>query len=535
MGKTANLKRLALLGCLTLTVALNFGARRSVTAQDPLTPQENRGKHIYVQGSSPSGKEIFAYLGDASMEVPGSAMPCANCHGLDGQGKPEAGVTPSNITWEALSKPYGVTHSDGRKHPAYTDRGLEFAITRGTDPAGNKLLSVMPRYVMTREDLTDLVIYLKRLGNDRDPGISQDRIVIGTAGPTRGALTEMGQAIRAVTVAFFDELNSQGGVFNRRFDVKFSETAETPDATRANFERLIKEEKVFAITGAFVAGAEKEVMPLMSQQGVPLIGPLTLYPQTEFPLNRQVFYLLSGIDEQARAMIAFVASKQDLKPHRIAVVFAAGEINSKVVAAIKERSKKEGLGEPLSFDYTSGRFDIAGTVAQLKLKAPGVIFFLGSGADTMSFIDEANKAAWYPAIFLPSANAAKEIFSAPAGFDGKLFFAFPTSPADQSEEGIREFRALAEKYKLPTHHMAVQISTYSSAKILVEAMKRVGRDLSREKLIQALDGLYEYQTGLTPAITYGPNRRIGALGAYLVKVDLRDKKLSPASGWINLN
>lgn len=535
MGKTANLKRLALLGCLALTVAFRFGAQRTATAQDPLTAQENRGKHIYIQGSSPSGKEILAYLGDSSMEVPGSGMPCANCHGLDGQGKYEAGVSPSNITWQALSKPYGVTHADGRKHPAYTERGLELAITRGRDPAGNKLLSVMPRYVMTREDLADLVAYLKRLGQDRDPGISEDKIVIGTAGPTRGPLADMGQAIKAVTTAFFDEINSQGGVFNRRFEVKFLETAETSEATKANFERLINDENVFAITGAFVAGAEKEVIPLMARQGVPLIGPLTLYPQTEFPLNRHVFYLLSGTDDQARAMIAFIASRADLKSNRVAVVSPASEINSKVVAAIKERSKKDGLGDTLTLEYTTGRLDAAATIGQLRLKAPGAVIFLGNAADTMSFIDEANKTAWYPAIFFPTAGAAKEIFSAPVGFDGKLFFSFPTSPADQTAEGIQEFRALAEKYQLPAQHMAVQISTYSSAKILVEAMKRAGKDLSREKLIQALDGFYEYKTGLTPAITYGPNRRIGALGAYVVTVDLKDKKLSPASGWINLN
>jgi len=528
-------KWLSLMICLALVVVLDYGGRVAATAQDPLTLQENRGKQIYVNGASSSGKEIRAYLGDSSMEVPGSTVACANCHGLDGQGKPEAGVTPSNITWEALTKPYGVTHSDGRKHPPYTARGLELAITRGTDPAGNKLLGVMPRYVMTRDDLADLVLYLKRLGTDRDPGISENKIVIGTAGPTHGALAEMGQAIKAVTIAFFDELNSQGGVFNRRFEVRFLETAETPAATRANFERLIKEERVFALTGAFVAGAEKEVIPLMAEQGVPLIGPLTLYPQTEFPLNRQVFYLLSGTDEQARAMIAFIAKKPEIREQQIAVVFPGTEINSKVVAAIKERSKKDGLREPQSYEYEVGRFNAAQTIGQLKQRSPGLVFLLANSTDTMSFMNEAEKVSWFPTIFLPTANAAKEIFGAPAGFDGKLFFSFPTSPADQSAEGIREFRVLAEKYKLPTTHLAVQISTYSSAKILVEAMKRVGKDLSREKLIEALDGLYEYKTGLTPAITYGPNRRIGALGAYLVTVDLKDKKLSPASGWINLN
>jgi hypothetical protein len=59
--------------------------------------------------------------------------------------------------------------------------------------------------------------------------------------------------------------------------------------------------------------------------------------------------------------------------------------------------------------------------------------------------------------------------------------------------------------------------------------------LSRERLIQALEGFYNYQTGLTPPITYGPNRRIGAMGAYIVMVDLKEKKFVPVSGWVAIN
>ena len=59
-----------------------------------------------------------------------------------------------------------------------------------------------------------------------------------------------------------------------------------------------------------------------------------------------------------------------------------------------------------------------------------------------------------------------------------------------------------------------------------------GKDLSRERLITTLEGLYEYETGLIPRITFGPNRRIGALGAYIVTID-PEKKLFPASvEWI---
>ncbi|HEV7902496.1 MAG TPA: hypothetical protein VGO96_01540, partial [Pyrinomonadaceae bacterium] len=54
-----------------------------------LTAQEKRGKEVYLRGTSASGQEIMAYLGEASLEVPASTMTCAGCHGFDGQGKPE--------------------------------------------------------------------------------------------------------------------------------------------------------------------------------------------------------------------------------------------------------------------------------------------------------------------------------------------------------------------------------------------------------------------------------------------------------------
>src|SRR6266481_7129611 len=264
-------QRLLLLAMLALPIALSGITWPAALAQGPLTSPESRGKQIYVLGTSRSGRAILAYVGESSLEMPGTSMACANCHALDGRGKPEGSISPSDITSESLTKPYGVTHPDGRKHPAYNERALEVAITRGTDPAGNRLLNVMPRYNMSREDLTDLTAYLGRLGRDRDPGVSENKIVIGAAVPVKGPLAEMGQAINAVISAFFDDLNSQGGIFSRRIELKFVETGETAALTRANVERLLRDEQVFAMTGSFIAGAEKEIAPLMAQTEVPLI------------------------------------------------------------------------------------------------------------------------------------------------------------------------------------------------------------------------------------------------------------------------
>ena len=534
LNMPARLRCLVSLEYLAIGFALICSSWTIAIAQGPLTLPELRGKHIYQHGTSSSGNKILAYLGDSSLEVPGSLMACATCHGLDGRGKPEGGVDPSNITWAMLTKPYGLTHADGRMHPHYTEHALELAITRGKDPAGNKLLSVMPRYAMSREDLTNLLGYLKRLDQDRDPGITDSKIVIGTLAPTEGAMDGLGQAVKAVTAAFFDELNSQGGIYGRRFELKCVETVGPPEATRANIERLFRDEQIFAITGGSIAGSEKELVPLMAQQEIPLIGPLTLYPQIEHPLNRQVFYLLPGTDELARALIDFASHNATLNNRRVIVVRSQSEINTSILAAVKDEIKKDRLSAPLVYDYPPGRFDAAKIIGQIGRSGRDAIFFLGDSEEALAFMQEAETLGWFPYMLLPRASGA-DLFVAPAGFNGKVYLSFPTSPADQSDEGMKEFGALAEKYKFPPHHLAAQILAFSAAKVLVEALTRAGKDLSRENLIQALEGLYEYRTGLTPAITFGPNRRIGAMGAYVVTLDLKEKQFLPVSGWIDID
>jgi ABC-type branched-subunit amino acid transport system substrate-binding protein len=527
--------------CLGLLAGLSMAlqpARRVLAGapfQSALTPQEKRGKQIYVQGTSSSGVEILAYLGDASIEVPGSTMACANCHGLTGAGKPEGGVVPSNLTWEALTKPYGITHASGRKHPPYTERALELALTRGVDPAGNKLLNVMPRYQMSREDMADLIAYLKRLGKDIDPGVSESRIVIGTVLPARSDLAGISQAIKAVTTAYFDELNSQGGIYNRKIELKFIETAETTQATSAKVKRFVQDEQVFAMTGSFTAGADKELATLMQELEVPLVGPLTLYPQVGHPLNRHVFYLLSGMDGQARSLVNFASQKLTDGKASVALVYPENELSTVVLEAIKDQCQKKSCGALETYSYQSAHFDAPASARKLSQSGRNMVFFLGTAEERLALMKEADKLGWSPLLYLPGVAVGKDVFEAPPSFNRKIFLSFPTSPDDQTAEGIGEFRALATKYKLPATHLAIQLSVYGAAKILVEGLKRTGKDLSREKLVENLEGLYQYATGVTPLVTFGPNRRIGAMGAYVITIDLEKKQFVPASAWVNAN
>jgi ABC-type branched-subunit amino acid transport system substrate-binding protein len=206
-----------------------------------------------------------------------------------------------------------------------------------------------------------------------------------------------------------------------------------------------------------------------------------------------------------------------------------------VVESVKSQAQKEGLRVGEVLEYTGGSFDAVATVKKFKDANASAVLFLGSTSDLAALMAEAEKANWFPQILLQSGGVSGSVFNAPAGFDNRVFFTLPSAPTDQTSEGLAEYRLLAEKYKLPQKHLGAQVSAFAATKLLIEALKRAGKDVSRERLIQMLEGFYEYKTGLTPPITWGPNRRIGAMGAYVVRVDLKEKKFVPASGWIGIN
>ncbi|HYP29743.1 MAG TPA: ABC transporter substrate-binding protein [Blastocatellia bacterium] len=522
--------KLAVLSLIALSGAAQLAglARAETPAPPGLTAQEKRGKEIYTRGSSPGGREITARLGDGSVVVPATVMPCANCHGLDGAGKPEGGVIPPDLTWEALTKPYGAPSASGRERPPYTDRLLEDAITRGIDPAGNKLLAAMPRYAMSPEDLSDLMSYLKRIGKDADAGIAHTSIRVGTVLPPKGPMSEMGRAMNAVMSAYFDQVNRQGGIYNRRIDFHSVESAQTPEATAIGVKAFAEREGIFAMVGAFIAGADREITSSLEKDEVPLIGPWTLYPQTNFPLNRRVFYLLSGLAEQSLALANFAAQDVSGPDPGIAVVYSDADAGA--ASAIAEQCKSFGWNSVTLYKYSHARLDGATLARSLIGQNARAVFFLGKAQELKSIFQEGGDVNWTPKIYMPGSFAGKEIFELPERLSGNIFLSFPTVPQDQTEAGLEEYRALAGQYSLPSGYQASQLLAYCAAKTFVHALKLAGRDLSRERLVLALENLSEFRTGLIPPITYGPNRRVGASGSYVVVVNLQKKNFTQLGG-----
>ena len=501
--------------------------------QPKLSPEEKRGKAFYLRGESSTGQELTAMVGE--IDVPASTMTCAGCHGARGEGRTEGGVTAGNLTWSYLTKPYGHADESGRKHPAFSEGSFIRTLTAGLDPGGNKVSVAMPMYRMPQPDMANLIAYLKRIELDTDPGLTERSIVVGTLLPEKGALTGLAQSMGDVLQAYFAEVNSRGGIYNRKIELRVMNGDAT--ATVANMKHLIEDEQVFAIVSGLIAGADTGVAALSQEREVPFVGPFTLLPQRGLPLNRYVFYLLPGLKEQARTLVTFAAKKTDPKKSRVAIICPDADFSRQIAASIEDQGKKLGWNPVAGIYYPPReKFNATRYVTELKQQGIDTVFLLGSGADAGDLFKDAEAASWTPSVYLLGSLVGRDITERiPVKMKDKIFLAFPTIPADITPVGAAEYSELLEKNKLGSGHAAAQASAIAAAKILVHGLELAGKDLSRERLVTVLEGLYEFDTGLMPKITFGPNRRIGVLGAYIVTID-PEKKLFPATvEWISVD
>lgn len=529
---------LSLLAALCVSVIASAQTTQQKPVADPspqeraLTPAERRGRALYFRGETSSKREVTAMIGD--VDVPATTVNCAGCHGRRGEGKTEGGVTAGNLTWNNLIKPYGHTHPNGRKHGPFSESSFAMAVVRGVDPSGNNLVVAMPRYRLSIEDMSDLIAYIKRLEFDRDPGLTAESIDVGVPLPTNAALAETGQAIRQIITAYFDDLNAQGGIYNRKIKLHFTDPGATDTAT--GLRALMGGNQVFAFVGGLSAGADKQIASLARDEEIPFIGPATLLPQVDLPPNRYVFYLLPGVREQATALVNFADQQFGLKKQRSAIIFPTTELPSAAGEAAFERAKQAGGAETVKVPYASGSFDATKLAQQLKTDGTTAVFIFGTGDEVEKFIQAANALQWTPYVFSLGVLASRDLAkSLPASFTMRVFLSFPTVPGDVKTLGIAEYGSLVEKHKLQTKHTGAQLAALAAAKVFVEALKRAGADLSREQLITALESLYDYETELTPKLIFGPNRRVGAAGAYVITVDTEKKEFVSASGWVTAN
>jgi ABC-type branched-subunit amino acid transport system substrate-binding protein/mono/diheme cytochrome c family protein len=447
----------------------------SLIAAPKLTQQEARGKQIYLHGESPNGKPITALMGGEGVEVPATIVPCASCHGADARGKSEGGVRPSNLRWDVLTKPYAAAGE--RTHPPYTRTSIKRAITMGVDPASNKLQPAMPRYRMSLAQMDDLIAYLQKLPQDSDPGLTDDAVRIGVITSTPAA--------RIPVESYIARINRAGGIFGRKIELRF---------TSALTQTFIDTDQPFALAASSLIGNEEESESRVDRNQLPTIAAIAI----RTPKSRYSFHLLAGIREQTIALAQYAIKRGAT---RTVIVSPDEQPWRDIAAEVIAETRLPGCQVAELPTCVASTISATGQPGN-----PATSFIVLGPASLQRELLRSSNAL----ILIPGAIAAS-LDDLPANLDHRAAIAVPLIPSDATPTGLAELHALGTNSTSPSI-----TGTFVSLQLLIESLRRAGRDLGREKLIDTMEGLYDLESGLTPKITFGPNRHTGTNIAHIL-------------------
>ncbi|WP_437499735.1 cytochrome c/ABC transporter substrate-binding protein [Sorangium sp. So ce1099] len=504
------------------------------TACAELSPAALRGRRIFHHGALASGEPVEGRLGEGGAALRGKAAACAGCHGRSGDGAAEGGVAAPPLTPEQL-------FSTDRPGGPYTAEALAAAVREGRTPSARELHLVMPRYRLDDAHLADLVAYLRCVGRDADPGVSPDALRLGAALPLTGRFAAAGAAARDVLAASFAEVNAQGGVFRRRLELVVADSGESLDGARAT-SRLL-DQRVFALVGTVWSGDGGGDAPArLAADEVPLVGPLGSGPPAADPGDGVVFHLQPGLDTLARVAVAHLAgAPAPAGAEALLVIHPADPRGDGFLRGARAEALRRGLPAPVSLPFEPGRFDAAAASAAAARLRPRAVLLAGEGDELSRWLAAPRPAAGArgprPAVYAPASLMPQDPGSLRLAGAARLLLLHP-GPFDEAERlSLLSLSSFLERHRIPSRHTAFQARAYAAASVLVEALKRAGAHLTRPGLVAALEGLRAFDPGPGPAITFGRNRRVGAYGAGLSRVDPSSASvahLAPVSAWVEV-
>lgn len=508
---------LAALATLTMLAALTTAARAAEggaggARSAPLTAAELAGKRLYLEGVAASGATVTARVGMQGAPMPATLLPCANCHGTDGQGRPEGGIRPPAITWQELAKPYGHHHDpgaggSGRRHPPFDEAAFARAITEGIDPGGNRLDPAMPRYTLAASDLRDLIAYLKRIDSDLDPGLAPDRLrlalVLHDAVPGAAGTRAVSRAVVQEAVA---GVNGAGGIHGRQIDLVEVDGGATVDTLKAALAALAQRD-VFAVLMPQEAPAGIEWDSATSAGGLPLVAGFA--PPAAAAPGGIGFFALGGLGEEIAALTRSVPAQTGL----LGVLTMAGDdVAERALHALDARQRQAVVVRTVG-----GEGEVAGAVEALQHAGSEAVLVLLPPAPLAALLRAAEARRWAPRLLVPLRHAGPLLANLPAAWSGRVSVSMAAAP-DELGAAARSVLAAVRARVGSSAHPLSQTAALASAQVLFEGLKRSGRRASRTRLAESLAGLSEFPTGVGPLVSFGPTRRVGAVGVHVLQL-----------------
>ena len=355
-----------------------------------------------------------------------------------------------------------------------------------------------------------------------DAGVTASSVTIGrvmpTGSPVFGPMSRLhaGGAQACVAAA-----NAQGGINGRR--ILLVDRDDGYDAARAREETrsLVEDAKVFALLGAVGTPTLPPIMEVAERHGVPLVGAASVGNEARLPAHRFVFPVRMSAAGEASAIVRHQATVGS----RRFVVLASKEAYGPAGAAAFESALREaGLaGTTIAF----GAADDPRAVAQkVFAAAPDAILISVVPRPFAAVARQFDALGGHARMFGLSVITIEDLGAALGPLsEGIALSQVLPSPRSHSSLLADDFRrALAAHAPAvtPSYHA---LEGYLEARVLLEGIRRAGSDLTRARLVAALEGFGTHDFGGV-LVRYGATDRTGSIYSDLIMLAANGRTVS---------
>ncbi|MFH1350767.1 MAG: ABC transporter substrate-binding protein [Pseudomonadota bacterium] len=364
-------------------------------------------------------------------------------------------------------------------------------------------------------------------------GVTDNSIKIGTVVDTTGPLTFFGTSIKASIEAYFKEINAKGGVHGRKLELVQESDNYEPAKSVAALKKLIVKDGVFCFVSNMGTPGVKAQIPTLQDEGIPLVGPTAAGEFLNEPPKKYIFPVLMNYELAGISMVRFIFENLKVSDPKIGFI-GSDRLGPLVEVGVEKEVKKYRASLKTKVSFPSKEVDFSSHVLKLKSADIDHVIIVGIYGESAKILSEMHKIGWKPTVIVNASSADPKLLelsgSAGEGAIVQMNFAMFTDDAP----GVKEYRELMARHapeaKLSNFGMW---GGYAAAKLLVEGLNRAGKDLTREKLVSALESISGFKTDILPPINFGPNKRAGAPGAVYTKIE--GGKFKKLTDWIMID
>src|SRR3569832_1633924 len=338
-----------------------------------------------------------------------------------------------------------------------------------------------------------------------EDGVTDNTILIGQTIGVTGPVSDITKGMIDGAGAYLTHVNQHGGINGRKIVMRIRDDKFDPKTAAANAGKLIEEDHVFAMFQSYGTPHTVAMFPTLTAHGTPLVAPAPGNGVLYAPFKRLVFNVRAKFDDEITKGVQQFAT---VGINSIGMMVIDDSLGLEALDSFNQAMAARKLTPQAIVKYTRVKPDINGAVATLAKNAPKAVIIVGPPQHTVPLIKAIRASGSNIQVMILSNNSSEALAKdlGPAGVG--VLVSQVTPPPHLISSGLgKEFRDIVKAAGVNPSYAAME--GYVSAKVLVEGLRRAGRNLTRDSFIRGMESINKTDLGGI-MINYSPTDHIGS-------------------------